>query len=615
MPNWSLIIVERILPRGVYSIKKQNENTYLRSYIPENLGWILQDTTSYTAPPTTQEHFENLFKIAYRPEYDDYVIRSMLDNALVVYPSTYNNAPIAGRRTESDSSISTNYTWKLVYNSGYYNITYTKNGTTYYVKSLSTENNAKVVLTTNANDSGTKWYFYKYNDVPYEEVVMDKSASTLLPGESFTFVAHMVSTRIGQNGPLTYSVTNADGTTTDKATINSSTGVLQALAPGKIKVKATYSGAFAECSWDLDITEYVLVACYNNLGYWDVPNSATSQYVECNESDQRIRPVWRFIYQNNGHYLIQNVITGNYLINQNNQLKHISHDLSSFADNFHWKIFHQSDDSYRIQSKSDNNYYITEENVSHSSQDPDIQLSNTDAEERQLWFFKILEINLEVIYDQAYIDRYGNYQPRIKAIISALQNKYLETFGLFINSNAPSPFYSFADTYCSTSCNTLCSHASINECNNSSENELCVYHHNNIFNILYHIPSPSADNTVKIAFIGHIPCFIYNNILHISAQPNGLTVASVRIATVENTISSISEKKTAIHEFGHFFYAPDHSGNGGYTTQGIIEQTKDNRFNRKCIYGEDKETSEVLNDLTICDGCKARIQSNIFIYD
>ena len=52
----------------------------------------------------------------------------------------------------------------------------------------------------------------------------------------------MYCSKIGVNGPVQYSVVNADGTATDKATVNAF-GRVEALKPGVITVRATHTGA------------------------------------------------------------------------------------------------------------------------------------------------------------------------------------------------------------------------------------------------------------------------------------------------------------------------------------------------------------------------------------
>lgn len=241
------------LAEGVYAIGRAGTDYYFKSYIPNNLAWVLQDTTSYTDPPLTSSNLENLFKISYRPDTNDYVIRSMLDSSLVVYPSVYNNAPIAGRRSESDSQLTTGYTWKIEYTGGYYYITYTQNGTKYYVQSTSSGNDNKLVFTTTASDSGTKWSFHKYTGNVYEDIEPEDFEYSLTVGETHQYKAYMRSTRIGHNGPVYYSVTDTDRSETTKAVIDSETGLLTAQEYGKIQLRVTYPGAPWVWYWHVQI--------------------------------------------------------------------------------------------------------------------------------------------------------------------------------------------------------------------------------------------------------------------------------------------------------------------------------------------------------------------------
>lgn len=245
------------LAEGVYAIQRSGTNYYFKSYQPESLAWVLQDTTSYTSPPLTSSNLENLFKISYRPEYDDYVIRSMLDSSLIVYPSVYNNAPIAGRRSESDSQLSTGYTWKIEYTGGYYYITYTENGTKYYIQSATTGNDNKLIFTTNYSDSGTKWSFHKYTGNVYEDIEPENFDYQLAVGDTHQYVAYMRSTRIGHNGPVKYRVGTTDYASTDIATINATTGALTAQKVGTFKVGVTYSGAPWVWWWTVTVDMYV----------------------------------------------------------------------------------------------------------------------------------------------------------------------------------------------------------------------------------------------------------------------------------------------------------------------------------------------------------------------
>lgn len=70
------------------------------------------------------------------------------------------------------------------------------------------------------------------------------------------------------------------------------------------------------------------------------------------------------------------------------------------------------------------------------------------------------------------------------------------------------------------------------------------------------------------------------------------------------------EVETFVHEFGHLYGAPDHYGGDQKSTNEIINEKKDSRFSEECIYGEERFNASVVNNLTICAGCKAIIEKN-----
>ena len=126
------------------------------------------------------------------------------------------------------------------------------------------------------------------------------------------------------------------------------------------------------------------------------------------------------------------------------------------------------------------------------------------------------------------------------------------------------------------------------------------------------IPFPDLSSTVKVAYIGHELCTETN---HRSHPYYGLTYESIGLATIMNFSSEASETKTFIHEFGHFYGAEDHYGDSVKTTAEIIAATGNMGYSEYCIYGERKESASVLNDFTICDGCKTTLKNNMSRFD
>ena len=223
-------------------------------------------------------------------------------------------------------------------------------------------------------------------------------------------------------------------------------------------------------------------------------------------------------------------------------------------------------------------------------------------------------VNLDIIYDYAYLNRYSDAPDRLSSQITALQEKYFSEFGVRVNCSLPTIFASYADSECSTNADQVCNHVNDEQCTNSrilpdGSISLQSFHHNNIFNIMLRIPFPDLSRTFRMAYIGHNTCCIIGK--HYSSPYYGLTYSSIGLMTITNTASEASETKTMVHEFGHLFDAPDHYGGSQPSTRDMNAETGDTSFNENCIYGEHKDDQEVMENLTICEGCKARIRAKL----
>ena len=229
-------------------------------------------------------------------------------------------------------------------------------------------------------------------------------------------------------------------------------------------------------------------------------------------------------------------------------------------------------------------------------------------------------INLEVIYDQAYVSRYPNASIMIDEQVQALQEKFLNEFGMIIDFYSLSSFYSYADQMCPSDYDEPCTCGDESQCSNSTISNnptLETLHHKNFYNIMARIDLPNTAETLKIAYIGHEMCMIDDETsAHESCTYYGIAFLEIGFAAVMNFDSEKSSTKTLIHEFGHFFGAPDHYNIGDVPSTGELNaETEESAYSSNCIYGENKEDAGVLDNLTICDGCRAEIQKNIDRYN
>lgn len=227
---------------GVYAVRKTGTNLYLKGSRPTTMSGIVQ--YSYSTAPTGISNLENLFKISYRPSTNDYVIRSMIDNAVIVRPALNYMTALSVKGPEKDSDVSSDWTWNIQYSSGNYYIKHTSNGTTYYLCSSSSGSGDSVSLVTNSGTSGTLWAFSQYSGTGFDSVQLGAPTDGMIVGEYHNFDAYVRSTRIGYNGPPIYYVTAPNGSSTTIASVNTA-GTVTANSVGDFVLKIqshNYSG-------------------------------------------------------------------------------------------------------------------------------------------------------------------------------------------------------------------------------------------------------------------------------------------------------------------------------------------------------------------------------------
>lgn len=230
------------------------------------------------------------------------------------------------------------------------------------------------------------------------------------------------------------------------------------------------------------------------------------------------------------------------------------------------------------------------------------------------------EVNVDLVHDLAYNTRCaedynsGAYD-RIEENMTLLKGIYASEFGIKVNFTESTCLSSYADTSCSSNPNASCTHAGNASCKNSSQTTLETYHHNNYYNIFYRIPRPNISQTFRLFFSGHETCMVTTSGDHRGYGYYGLTHRGLGLIMLTNFDGQKDELRTMVHEFGHLYHARDHYGRGQLTTEQIIAQTGDTRYNSNCIYGENKESSSVTEKMIICEGCRATIEAYRDEYD
>ena len=228
-------------------------------------------------------------------------------------------------------------------------------------------------------------------------------------------------------------------------------------------------------------------------------------------------------------------------------------------------------------------------------------------------------LNIEVMYEEAFADRFSNPISQITNAMAVTQDKFLTEFGILIKYSAPVEFKSLADE-CNDTMNPDiipqgmekyemgCPHFDENECMNSYIDTLYEAHHKNVYNIVFAEDEPDISVSTKIYFLGNEICSADNH----ESSPNGLSWKQLGIIAISNYGSSNDDfNRTVLHEIGHWYYAPDHYNINCPSTDDKNDGLPEDIYSSDCIYGENKSRSWVLEDMEICEGCRREILKKV----
>lgn len=338
---------------------------------------------------------------------------------------------------------------------------------------------------------------------------------------------------------------------------------------------------------------------------------------------------WRLTHDSSGNIKIQSVYSNRYIttnsasssITQTNTLNDYSTWMFQATDSGNYKIVCPT---FPLRG---NNTISAPSLTSGNGADLVMTKYTDDNDYSDEWRVYCLNavVNLDVLYDQAYNYRYSSAAARIQSELLILQEKFLAEFGVLIKFSSPTLFSSYGDSACSSNPTTSCTHSVDSQCYNSvaytnGTVSLKTYHHKNLYNMMLRIPFPDLTETLRVAFFGHDYCVTERNqngefIEHIQRPYLGLAYSTMGLASITNFREQQNEIKTLVHEFGHFYGAPDHYGGNGLTTAEMNAQVGGSLYSSDCLYGENRNSLEVLNELTICEGCRSTIKPNASRYD
>ena len=236
-------------------------------------------------------------------------------------------------------------------------------------------------------------------------------------------------------------------------------------------------------------------------------------------------------------------------------------------------------------------------------------------------------VKLNILRDSAYNQRFEYSSSRIRACMATMQEKYLDEFGIYVDYGSSADYlYTYITDYASypeqnvcTTCtyDQLCTCVANAYCEDSyaaplmgsgiSDPVLMMYHHTNVYNILYRIPFPDMTQSLTMLFSGHRMCKAGNHSMHSTL---GMALPLAGISMVMNFDSETSEQKTVVHEFGHLFEVLDHYNIGDVKSSAEMEAETGRPYDSYCIYGERKDDADVMSNLILCTACKEIIEAN-----
>ena len=361
---------------GVYRIKNAQNGMYLDT----TGGGVTAGTKIQQWSRASSDTNRNqLFKITFvrtigsTEQLNYYTIRPMTNNRMgldSLLGGTAQDVTIEKMSTSDNwDYILYNNLWSISKSGSYYTV---KNGRisdmSYMTAPSNTINGAKIFTNDSITDY-SKWVLEPYTGEELNGVGWISFASTLIVGERFSYEAYMYDNRIGINGPISYSVTNTDNSTTDKATIDAM-GRIRALKPGTIKIKITYPSSTLIWWWIVTIEESM-------EGLHFIKNRHYDRYAQVDDNDapgyannggiMEIWPLsgenhqrWNLTHVGNGYYKIASQASGYVITVPAGKETNDNVDLVlkpyTGSNNQKWRITLTSHGSYKIKAKSSESY-------------------------------------------------------------------------------------------------------------------------------------------------------------------------------------------------------------------------------------------------------------------
>ena len=387
-------------------------------------------------------------------------------------------------------------------------------------------------------------------------------------------------------------------------------------------------------------------------GTYYIRNSATETYMKkggttegssvLTDSFDVDASKWTITLQSNGYYTIKTASQNLYLgIDANDTAGTSTVRLNNTTGRgSQWAILPMSNGNYALMAQpvaSNSNGVITRVlGVTETDSEVGQYAKSNDENEKQYGEWELYTyhytLNIEVMYEEAFANRYTSYLLKIRNSMNVVQERLLVEFGVRVVYDTPTLYSSLGDQ-----CNSKmieeyeasnitsarvspCTHIEDDDqCMNSTSRVTRELHHKNIYNILYDVPKANEDVCVKVLFVGNEYCHADST----GCSPGGfagLTSLDNNVAVISaSTQNEKSYAKTVLHEIGHLYddknNTKDHYGSSKLNVLSTDDKNKaagkEGLFSEACIYGENRNNEEVLEKMIICEGCRQMTLANI----
>ena len=405
-PFFQISYSEPAIAGGVYKIK----SNYNGLYLDVANGGIAAGTAVVQWPGTDTDNKRNqLFKIAHvgtdstSTQQNYYSIRSMMNSATGLdicpedtqYPVPTNQRIIVNSVPTSDQmhQYSSTNKWYLIYDKdrNAYTICNGPQAQTRYLSVLGSSTHGAQISTTNTLDASCYWTLIPYTGAEINGIITDPYSTTMITGETFDFNAYMYSSVVGRNGPVYYSVLNEDYSPSNKATIDSTTGVVTMHSPGLVRIGVSFSGVLTVWCYNITVEPSMEGTYYFKNILSDIyitphtgATTSFSNFARLYEFENQRGQEWQILYASEGYYNIKNLSNGLYLTSPDSAYDEeeiTSEEMitSNEIDRQLWKFIRQGNGSYQIKAKNRSTYVLSAQDSSPNNDDCLIQTDPTNG--------------------------------------------------------------------------------------------------------------------------------------------------------------------------------------------------------------------------------------------